>query len=312
MMRISVRGLLKSIIAVCIVTISAWYLWIHFSWIDLSDSLCQVRFDWLLIGGGLTYISFLGIRTLRWLVLLRGAQQPVQFTDLYLTTALFVSGSLITPGQIGELLKVEVLKQRWQLDRTTAIGLFMIERLLDLIVVLLLAIVGLLTTTPLLGYISFYWLIGVLVLSSCLAPLFLIYLRSHSAFGKRFDQLFAVIKSPLPIMIAAGLTLAAWLLVILGWQIAFAATGNWLPITTVNAVMTLTTLSILISFIPSGVGISEMVITQLLLTLGLDPPQAQAGAIIIRVIGLWWLFIGLLHLLYWWLRRSFFIDRKLK
>jgi uncharacterized membrane protein YbhN (UPF0104 family) len=290
-------------IAIPVLMVSAWYLRTYFDWVGVGQLLGQTRLDWFLIGCGLLYIAYLCVRTLRWVVMIRVANSNARFVDFYMPLAILLSISIFTPGQIGETLKVEVLKRQGLLSRTAGFGSFLIERIMDIFVVLVFAAISLLVTQLTLLQGNIYWLLGGLALLACIALLVLMFFKPTGRLGNVLDQLRATGKTPSVLVIPMLLTIVSWLLVALGWQVAFAAVGVWLSTVETITVMTLTTLGILISFIPSGIGVSEVMISELLLTLGIDSLHAQAGALILRLMGIWWLCIGLLHLLYWWLRR---------
>ncbi|MGR8978613.1 MAG: lysylphosphatidylglycerol synthase transmembrane domain-containing protein [Gammaproteobacteria bacterium] len=301
MIRRAAVRLVKIATAILILAISAWYMWTHFDWNAIGGLLVKTRLDWFLIGCSLIYIAYLCVRTLRWVVMIRDVNPNVHFADLYLPIAILVSLAIITPGQIGEALKVGVLARRGILGKTAGLGSFLIERILDLFVVLVFAAVSLQATRLSFLQSDAYWILGELALLTSVALLALMFFKPAGRLGLMLDQLRLTGRKPAALVIPMILTMLSWLIVAVGWQVSFASVGIRLTTVESIAVMTLTTLGILISFIPSGVGISEMMISEILLKLGIDSPHAQAGAIVMRLMGILWLCIGLFHLFYWWL-----------
>ena len=89
-----------------------WYLVEHFAWRDIFTQIRGINFGKLI--GTVTVIQFLYIlvRTWRWQMVVKKANPHVRFVELYWITAIVVSLANFTPGQLGETLKIELLKRR--------------------------------------------------------------------------------------------------------------------------------------------------------------------------------------------------------
>jgi len=290
----------KLIVAPLLLVASAWYIWTQFHWEDITPLLVEVRSGLLILGCGTLYIVYLFIRTCRWLVMVRSSNRAVRFSELYLPTAVLLSFSLVTPAQLGEAFKVEVLKRRGLLSRVEGIGSFIIERLADVIVVLILALVSGPTAIPFMNAKEWYLALGTGIALTIGLLIILIQYKRDSEFGRWLELFRSTIRAPMLLPKILLLTLLSWLVVAWLWQVAMVSIGVHLGIFQTVAVMTLSTLGAFASFIPGGVGVSEIMIAEILPLFGVDAAQAQAGAIVMRLAAVIWMGIGILHIGYWW------------
>jgi hypothetical protein len=74
---------------------------------------------------------------------LQQAHPQGTFFDFYWITAVVVSLSILTPGQVGEGLKIELMKRRGLVGRLPGLGAFALERVLDLLAVVGMGATGL-------------------------------------------------------------------------------------------------------------------------------------------------------------------------
>jgi len=218
--------------------------------------------------------------------------------DYYWITAVVVSLSILTPGQLGEALKIELMKRRGLLDRLPGAGAFALERTLDLVVISGIAASSLIfgnfaasspalkrgaVTLVILGIASLYFLL-------------------------RFDPggriapwliKFRLGGSPRVWISMAVLTALSWGLVAAIWDIALRAVEIHLAFSQVLSLMSLVTIGTILSFIPGGWGVSEVVTTAILTRMGVVAVAAQAGALILRIQALIIILFGLTHLMLW-------------
>ena len=59
------------------------------------------------------------------------------------------------------------------------------------------------------------------------------------------------------------------------------------------------TFGTLLSLIPGGIGVAEVLTIEALVAMGIAPAAAQAGALILRLYGLIGIVFGLCHLMVW-------------
>ena len=101
----------------------------------------------LLIAATIVVLVTYSIRAFRWQYLLAPIG-PTRFSTAFQTTVIGFAASFLLPARAGELLRPYLLAKRDQLPPTAAFATIILERLLDLITVLLLFGVFVLTVDP--------------------------------------------------------------------------------------------------------------------------------------------------------------------
>jgi len=95
------------------------------------------------------------------------------------------------------------------------------------------------------------------------------------------------------------LTILSWVLVAVNWQISLRAVQIHLALSQVLLLISLVTFGVLLSFVPGGFGVSELVTTAVLTNMGVVAVTAQAGALVLRAYSLFVMLFGLVHLALW-------------
>lgn len=281
------------------------YLVTRFEW-SAAFRLVRAADIVTLAGAALcVHFAYICVRTLRWQVVMRDLHPDVSFGSLYWITAVVVSLAILTPGQIGETVKVELLKRRGFGGRLAGLGSFALERVLDILTVAAFGLIGLAFGSGLSErYPALAWL-AVLLLCAGLAALYVLGRRASPGTEAGW---FALLRSGTGTgLIKAkmlALTVASWGLIGLGWQISLHMVGFDASFPAVCWLVSLVTFGTLISLIPGGVGIAEVLTIEAMITMGATPATAQAGAIILRVYALIGIVFGLCHLLIWPLLRN--------
>ena len=99
-------------------------------------SVTAARVDFLLLSLVLTCVTFL-IRAERWQYLL-GPLGPTRFWVVFRTTVIGFAASAVLPARAGEVIRPYLLARREGLSATAAFATIIVERILDLVAVLLL------------------------------------------------------------------------------------------------------------------------------------------------------------------------------
>ena len=89
------------------------------------------------------HFVYICVRTLRWQLVILDKNPGATFGTLYWITAIVVSLAILTPSQIGETVKVEMLKRRGFGSRLPGLGSFALERVLDILTLAGFGLVGL-------------------------------------------------------------------------------------------------------------------------------------------------------------------------
>lgn len=294
------RKMWQFLVAAVLLLLSAAYLHSEFAWSEAFSVLKNANWVLFFLGTGVLFTLNVLARTLRWISLIRSPRQHIEGKALYLTTAVFVSLSMLTPGQLGEILKLKSYQRLTHQSVPQLLGTFVVERVLDLIVVCGMAAFGLLIIIPSDRFpgllesaaLCLVVLIGGLIIARKIhlpgrvGELLQDFRNAHSGGSGMFR--------------AVILTLLAWLLVAISWKLTLYSIDVHIRLDDAIALTGLTTLSVVLSFIPGGLGVSEVVITELLKGMGSDVTGAQAGALIIRLMGMWWIVFGLSHSIFIW------------
>ena len=247
-----------------------------------------------------TIIIFWLFRTMRWFVLLKESDIHINFYRLYLIGSISVAFAILTPLQSGEALKIELLKKAGSLERIPGYGIFMTERILDLLVVILMALFSLLFGVSKLMNKGTILTVAVILLI-CLTIFFAIIQRIPSTnpvglFLQPFNQ---CVRSGKILTKVVLLTIGGWSFVVLGWYASLCSISISINLLDTAAMTALTTLIGIFSLIPWSLGISEVSIYSFLVYFKQNITLAQAGAMIIRVYGILTLIMGMALFFVW-------------
>ena len=284
--------------AIVVFAFSLWYLYVSFEWKDAIRQLSGINLLILAIQIWVVHFAFLLIRTLRLNVLLQNSQSSVSFINLYWTTALSLSLSLLTPGQIGEALKIEFLHRFRYVNRRVGFGLFAFEKAVDISVLASIGLASLIFSIDFLWNYPSLWIgITMLTIAGFLYLIIFKFFGLHWYRDQRLDQVYKFIINSNALIKTVILSFIAWIFVVVSWQIAFYAVDIKMSTPQVACLISLITFGSLMSFIPGGLGILEFLTLEALIKMGLEPISAQAGAMILRIQWLMLIIFGLVHLL---------------
>lgn len=270
----------------------------YFGWEELKSHLTALPTPLLLGLGALSLFNY-GLRFWRWDVYLRELDVEIPGKDsliLYFATYVMV----ITPGKIGEVFKAGILRENHGTPLAKGIPIILVERLYDLLGVMILAVLGV-----------FFWpgpLTGMAtgLLAAVTIPVFLFLFRqpklrefllekvaSNSMLGRhRFgleDSLQSLdrLLTPSQTIFSLILSTVAWLAECLGLYLVCHGLGlsvGWMEAIFVYAAGTLVGS---LSFLPGGLGGTEATIIFLLTRLGMEGATAAAVALLVRLFTLW-------------------------
>ena len=204
----------------------------------------------------------------------------------------------ITPGQIGALIKSQLLKTSSNIPRTKTVPIIVAEKVYDLIGAILASIIGII----ILG-MDFY-LIIIAILALAVIFFFMFYRPASEIFFKRitktkFFSKYVDNMSEFHAIIQKSTNVkAATICILLGvtyWFIISSAAYytliafdiNVLDYLTVLAIYTTSILLGAISFVPAGIGVAEGSIAGLFTLNGIDVSTALILSVMIRVLTLW-------------------------
>lgn len=271
----------------------------------LGHVLGDVNLTFLIVGGGVSIVAYWVLRTLRWHILLRRTDTHVPLADLYMSTAISLSFSLFTPLQSGEVLKIELLKKYGMIKRSPGYSSFLVERALDLAILLTTACVSLLTILNILPNRTYaYYVLGCLFLVYVAGLIALANLRLKGRPQQLMEDMRQCVGNVPTLILVTAITGVSWASVALSWQVFLYSGGIHLSFVKTVALMSIVALISILSLIPGGVGVSEVGTSQLLIHFGFAAAIAQAGSLVLRCYSLVAIALGASHLGLWKLIRS--------
>ena len=235
---------------------------------------------------------------IKWHFLLKNSRINVPLTK---SIAIFFSGSAfeVTPGQIGILIKSQLLKTSSNISRTKTVPIVIVEKIYDLIGAILASVIGII----ILGMEFYLIIIAISVLATIF---FFMYHRRSSElvfnritklkfFSKYIDNMsefYEVVKKSTNVKAATIcilLALTYWFIIsAAAYYTLIAFDVNLLDYLKVLAIYTTSTLLGAISFIPGGIGITEGSIAGLFTLNGVDISTALILGVMIRALTLWY------------------------
>ena len=287
----------KKIISITIIAIIVYAIILLLSDIDkITDKIINFKSEFILIIIPLVVVSWL-IIYLRWNILLKTIDVEVPHS---INFQIFLVGSAlgITPGKIGELFKSQILKDKFNIPRTKTAPLFILEKFLDVIGAMVVAVFGI-WFLPEIGYLVIGGLISLIFIAKIITSkkLFLKALDflKHFKFMNKFIVPLSSSHENLSNIIYKKEMISFIFLSILYWVVIgcaayFVLLG--LDIDTIGLINTISSYSSsliigAISFIPGGVGIAEASLIGLFTLQGTELSEAIVVVVLIRLFTLW-------------------------
>ena len=284
------------LILIAVVGIYAIFLFVS-DYNIISEKISNFKINYLPLILLLVSASWIPL-IIKWHFLLKNCEIDIPLKKSILV---FLSGSAfeITPGQIGVLMKSQILKTSSNIPRTKTAPIIVVEKVYDLIGAILAAIIGII----ILGMESYLIFIAILVLAIIFffmyyrpaSELFFKQITKTKFFSKYIENIsesYEIVQKSTNVKVA----IICILLAVTYWFIISAAAYYTLIAFDINVldylkVLAIYTTSILlgaVSFIPAGIGITEGSIAGLFTLNGIDVSTALILSIMIRVLTLWY------------------------
>ena len=235
---------------------------------------------------------------IKWHFLLKNCEIDIPLTR---SITVFLSGLAfdITPGNLGALMKSQILKTSFNIPRTKTAPIVLVEKVYDLIGAILASIAGII----ILGMDVYLIIIAILVLA--MVFFFLYYSPASELFFKRVTKIkffskyvenISEFNKTVQKSTNVKVATICILLAVTYWLIVSAAVYYTLIGVDINILDYLKVLSIYatsillgaVSFIPGGVGITEGALAGLFTLEGIDVSTALILSVIIRIFVLWY------------------------
>jgi glycosyltransferase 2 family protein len=257
-------------------------------------------------------LTGLGLRSLRWHYYVRHLRWPVPLRhSLVAFLASFAFSA--TPGKAGEMVKCVLLRTHYKVRLTEGAGVLMVERLGDLLAVLILATGGLALVADGLVYfvIAAILVSGMTVFVSNRAIYYFVLsriarIRKLSRLSDRVIHLLDTSRAllrPFPFLVGVGIAIVAWGFEGVAFHVLIRNFGISIQLMTSCSIYGIATVVGALSALPGGLGSFEVVMVLLLSRLGLPAAAATLPVLLFRFCTLWLgSFVGLCFLLGWlWL-----------
>ena len=275
---------------------------------NLANASQQVPWRALPVVIGLVVLGW-AVRLMRWQYYVRRLGWPIPAHDSAI--AFFASFAFsATPGKAGELVKSVLLRSRYNVPLADGAGVLMVERIGDLLAVLVLALGGLALLPQGLVYCAIAaLLVGGLAIFVSIPPIYRPILSRFGTipkFSRLVDRVLGLLEMgrtllrPVPFLIGLGLALVAWGCEGLAFHILIQNFGVRGGAMTACSIYGIATVVGALSFLPGGLGSFEAVMILLLSKIGLPATAAMLPVVLFRFCSLWLgCLVGLLFLMGW-------------
>lgn len=243
----------------------------------------------VLAAGALSLLNY-AFRVVRWRVYMKQLGRTLSWSFVALS---FMSGFAFTlsPGKLGEMVRARYYLPKG-LSMSSLTGAFFVERLLDLLAMIVLAAAVL---AELQAYRYFFWvavaLVGGLLAMLALVPWSRVHLPARVAVAQKVVTTLAHAQqflSPGVLLVGLALGLGAWFFEALGLKIlADILAKTPVPLFSAMGIYALAIIVGALSFLPGGLGSTEAVMTALLYSHGLTMPEALLTTLVCRLLTLW-------------------------
>lgn len=236
---------------------------------------------WLFAIAVLGFVPFLLVKAWRWQIILSNLGVPIPFREAVRLYALGLGAGMITPGNVGDAVKVAYFRER---GFSQAVISIVLDRIWDVLILLLLAGSGIFLFTQIaVGQ----WFMLALLLGGTIAALVLtIHPRSQKWLFEFFLRLrknkseaetyAPATLTPRQVTVQFLISVLATFIVYARLFFAAASISILLPPLPFVAAMSLASIAQLIAIAPFGLGPREGILLLLAPSLGITAPQALA------------------------------------
>ena len=284
------------LVLVAVIGIYAIFLFVS-DYNIISEKISNFKVNYLPLILFLVTASWIPL-IIKWHFLLKNSEVDVPLTK---SIAIFFSGVAfeITPGQIGALIKSQILKTSYNIPRTKTVPIVIVEKVYDLIGAILASVIGII----ILGMEIYLIAIAISVLAFIFffmyhkpaSELFFNRITKLKFFSKHIENIsgfYEIVQKSTNVRAATIcilLALAYWFMVsAAAYYILISFDVNIVDYLKVLAIYSTSTLLGAISFIPAGIGITEGSIAGLFTLNGIDVSTALILAVMIRIFTLWY------------------------
>jgi len=280
------------------VVIGGVFLWLALRHIDPGDlerALREMEGKWLITGVAV-YLAAIGLRCLRWGILLR-ATGSVKWRHAAEALVTGFAANYVLPGRVGELFRADYARRVFNMDRFTALGTIIVERVCDGVVLVCALWIGFAwilfarSATP---EKSWVLLVGAAASILFAAALMFILLSQRidlrrlgvmESIAVRWDRLIDGVASVLRghATIVAACSIGVWILEVLALASVVRSFGVSLSPPESLMLLGLASLSTLVPTAPGYVGTFQLVFAQVFHMLGYQQATGVIAATAVQI-----------------------------
>jgi len=271
------RSLLRVITVILLIALVLFFK------IDLNETLVLLGKAniWLVTLAVLGFVPFLLLKAWRWQIVLRDLGVSIPFREAMRLYALGLGAGMITPGNVGDAIKVAYFRERGFSQSVISVVL---DRIWDVVILLLLAGSGVFVFTQ---FALGQWVMLALLLGGTLAMLvvtihprtqrwvFHFFLRLRKSKSEAQHYVPATLTAR-QVLIQFAVSVFATIVVYARVLLCAAALSIFLAPLPFIAAMSWASIAQLLAILPFGVGPREGILLLLAPTLGITPAQALA------------------------------------
>ena len=290
--------LVNRLILIIVAAVGIYALFLFMSdYYVISEKISNFKINYLPLILLLVSVSWIPL-FVKWNFLLKNCEIDIPLKKNILV---FLSGFAleITPGQLGMLIKSQILKTNYNIPRTKTAPIVLVEKVYDLIGAILASVIGIV----ILGLDPYLIIIAVLVLATIFffmyyRPAFDLFLKRISKtkfFSKYIENIsesYEIVQKSTNVRIATICVLLAvtyWFIIsAAAYYVLIGFDINILDYLKVLAIYSASSLLGAITFVPGGIGITEGSLAGLFTLEGIDVSIALVVSVMIRILTLWY------------------------
>ncbi len=272
----------------------------QFDWVALWAVLEHINLLMAFGAGTAAVIVCYVLRGIRTWMLLRRLDVRIPMGDCVLSQCVGGGLASVTPGQMGEAIRVEMLRSTGHLERGVGYAVFLGERFIDLVVSVLGGLIVILLDVE--QHQQHQFVLTIAAVACGIVLLVLVFL----AFGPCPGRLAAMQPHLRPMLVRADVlainlfgSVLSWAVIVLQWHLMLNAVGIDLSVINLIQLVVIVMLAVIASLVPGGFAVSEIVAAALLVQWGIVAGQAEAGAVALRLPGLEAGLVGWVAWLWW-------------
>lgn len=273
------------------------FIFYEFDWPNMLAMLPELPLGWLLLVLSTGALFVFAICAARWIAISQLPWLPSVMLRVHCYVSLSIVASLVTPFQLGELIKIR-FAQKTGLKLGNSAFNVALERILDLMTIAAMGVAGLLYLRTGLSLPSIVVLIGVFLAGLAVPSILSAFANSRgdTKFGNRAR---ALVGPPLPfqsLLIVGTMTVLKWGLTLATWMLTLELANVDLTIWQGSFLVGAVTAISIISMIPGGLGVQELSVRAILISIGIEPLQAETAALALRLFTPIMVLVGVAHL----------------